>query len=267
MRITLMSDIHIEFRDKFTPTNPGSDVLILSGDIFVIDYLTRNLDSPYHALALDFLDFIDRVCKEWKHVIYICGNHEFYYGRIDTHVKLLRQFLSYYENLHILDNQSVIIDGIKFVGSTMWTDANKKDPMTIHHLGERMNDFRLISWKSGPRAYQKLKVSETVHIHERSVEYLKSEISGYDGKVVVCTHHAPCVKSIHPRYKGDYHANGGYYSDLSELMLDNPNIAIWTHGHTHDSFSYEIGETRVIANPKGYKDENKNFCPNFMVDI
>jgi hypothetical protein len=37
-------------------------------------------------------------------------------------------------------------------------------------------------------------------------------------------------------------------------MLDNPNIKLWTHGHTHEDFDYMVGSTRVFCNPRGYHD-------------
>lgn len=62
--------------------------------------------------------------------------------------------------------------------------------------------------------------------------------------------------------------NGGYASDLSEFILDNPKIKLWTHGHMHQNHDYLIGTTRVVCNPKGYHDENKNeFDPNFTVEL
>ena len=46
--------------------------------------------------------------------------------------------------------------------------------------------------------------------------------------------------------------NGGYSSDLSEFILDHPQIKLWTHGHTHEDFDYLIGSTRIVSNPRGY---------------
>jgi hypothetical protein len=36
-------------------------------------------------------------------------------------------------------------------------------------------------------------------------------------------------------------------------------------GHTHESFDYEIGKTRVVCNPRGYAstEENKGFRPDY----
>ena len=46
--------------------------------------------------------------------------------------------------------------------------------------------------------------------------------------------------------------NGAYSSDLSEFILDRPQIKLWTHGHTHDPYDYMIGSTRIVCNPRGY---------------
>jgi len=57
---------------------------------------------------------------------------------------------------------------------------------------------------------------------------------------------------VKPRYRGDHLVNGAYSSDLSEFILDRPQIKVWTHGHTHDTFDYMVGTTRVLCNPRGY---------------
>jgi hypothetical protein len=71
-------------------------------------------------------------------------------------------------------------------------------------------------------------------------------------KFVIVGHHAPSKLSTKPQYEKDVILNGAYSSDLSEFMLDHPQIKLWTHGHTHHEFEYVIGETKVICNPRGY---------------
>jgi len=266
MKITVLSDLHAEF-DTLPRPIPGSDVLVLSGDIYVIDYLLRGSESPYQlTLNADFSSFMDYCSENWKNVIYILGNHEYYHGRIDSYAAYLKVLFNAYPNVHVLDNDSIVIDEIKFIGSTLWFDGNKRNPTSLVIIGDCMNDFRLITW--GKPNYRKFKVSDAVLLHDKAVAYLKKEIEGYVGKVVVCTHHAPSPLSINAKYAGDYHLNGAYHSDLSELILDNEHIVLWTHGHTHSSFDYHIGKTRIVANPKGYREENKNeFNPNLTLDI
>jgi hypothetical protein len=89
-------------------------------------------------------------------------------------------------------------------------------------------------------------------------------------KVVVVTHHSPSKASIKPKYAGDNLMNGAYSSDLSEFILDNPQIKLWTHGHTHDVFDYMIGGTRIVCNPRGYKgyeERAEEFDPTFSVEV
>jgi len=74
----------------------------------------------------------------------------------------------------------------------------------------------------------------------------------HDQKFVVVGHHAPSKASTHPRYVNETIMNGGYSSDLSEFILDHPQIKLWTHGHTHENFDYLIGSTRIVCNPRGY---------------
>jgi hypothetical protein len=67
--------------------------------------------------------------------------------------------------------------------------------------------------------------------------------------------------------------NGSFASHLDDLILDHPQIKYFSHGHTHSSFNYLIGDCRVICNPRGYynsynnADLNLEFNPNFEVEL
>jgi Icc-related predicted phosphoesterase len=114
-----------------------------------------------------------------------------------------------------------------------------------------MNDFRII--RNDEHGYTKLRPAHIMHRHQQTLSYLKAVLPDMkDKKVVFVGHHTPSYQSIHDRYKKDYLMNGGYHSDLSEFILDHPEIVLWTHGHTHESFDYIIGTTRVVCNPRGY---------------
>ena len=92
-----------------------------------------------------------------------------------------------------------------------------------------------------------------------------------DKKCVVVTHHTPSFQSMHPMYANDGLMNGGYHSELSEYILDRPQIKLWTHGHTHNSFDYTIGDTRVVCNPRGYESnswkEQTGWDPEKVVEV
>jgi hypothetical protein len=84
---------------------------------------------------------------------------------------------------------------------------------------------------------------------------------------IVVGHHAPSKQSTKPQYEKDVMVNGAYSSDLSEFILDHPQIKLWTHGHTHHNFDYMIGSTRIVANPRGYinyEEQADNFQLQFI---
>jgi hypothetical protein len=114
-----------------------------------------------------------------------------------------------------------------------------------------MNDYRII--RHDGHGYSKLRPAHTAARHRRSVEYIRTIIEGqFNEKFVVVGHMAPSKLSVHPRYQNDTLMNGAYASDLSEFIMDHPQIKLWTHGHTHHKFDYMIGSTRIVCNPRGY---------------
>ena len=147
---------------------------------------------------------------------------------------------------------------VVFAGGTLWTNLNRRDPLTAIHLRNNMSDYNIIRNKP---VYRKLTPEDTIQTHDATVQYLKVIASEHlDKKMVVVTHHAPSYESISPRYRGDFLMNGGYASDLSDFILDNSNIKLWVHGHTHDDYDYNVGNTRIICNPRGYLKYEPRVC-------
>jgi hypothetical protein len=94
---------------------------------------------------------------------------------------------------------------------------------------------------------------DAVTDHKEMMGFIQTVIEGQsDKKFVVCGHHAPSRLSTHPRYQHDTVMNGGYSSSLDEYIMNHPQIKLWTHGHTHHTFDYMIGGTRIVCNPRGY---------------
>jgi hypothetical protein len=197
------------------------------------------------------------------------GNHEHYHGKFDKSADIIRDTLGYLNihNVHLLDRDTKLIDDVHFIGGTMWTDCNKGDAMTLYHLEQCMNDFRVIRIAS--ENFKKFLPMRTVMEFTKTRDYFKSVIENLpeDAKVVVCSHHAPSHMSIHEIYKRDTLMNGGYSTDMSEFILDRPRIKVWTHGHMHNNFDYLVGDTRVICNPHGYPGENDQFDFNFTFEV
>ncbi len=264
MKIALCSDLHLEFEDIYLPNKENADVLILSGDIMIAQDLHDHPepDIPHTPEILKILgsrqlkaqlyrDFLKRCSSEFPHVIYLAGNHEFYNGKWPMGVQYLRDECSKFKNIHYLEMDSVEIDEVTFVGGTLWTDMNRGDPLTLHAIKDLMNDFQII--RNSDKGFRALSPDDVAERHRHTVQYIKNVIAEkHDKKFVVVGHHAPSKLSTHPWYANDQLMNGAYSSDLSEFIMDHPQIKLWTHGHTHHNFDYMIGDTRIVCNPRGY---------------
>jgi len=282
MKIAVCSDIHLEFGTISLENTEGANVLILGGDICVAKDLNKRdeyaiMDRFGRSEA--WHQFFQECCARFPHVIYIVGNHEHYHGDFRDTIKHLRDKLGYLVNLHILDKQMVQLGGVSFIGGTLWTNMNKEDPITLLHMTGMMNDFRcvmnsnrVVNFKDHEGKFAtriaKFSPDDTVVDHKEMLDYIRIMIEGkFDQKFVVVGHHAPSKASTHPRYADEVIMNGGYSSDLSEFIMDHPQIKLWTHGHTHEDFDYVIGSTRIVCNPRGYdayEDRADNFKLKFV---
>jgi Icc-related predicted phosphoesterase len=284
MKIALASDIHLEFGDLFLKNEENAEVLILSGDICTAKVFKH---KPKERAMV--LDFFKRCSFQFPHVVYVMGNHEHYDFDIAKTYSTLKCKLSDLPNVHLLEKETWEHNDITFVGGTLWTDMNKNDSLTLWHCGQRMNDFRLITnsnrkthhkniiyAKDPNNSNMRLKdsdgnlvvervdhyektsrwsVEDSTEDHKKMLDYIKIATADYGGasrKFVVVTHHAPTALSIAECYKGDTLMNGAFHSDLSDFILDRPQIKLWTHGHMHNKSDYMVGDTRVVCNPRGY---------------
>ena len=270
MKIKLVSDLHLEFSDCFINNNEGADVLILGGDIMIAQDLH---DHPEPANTADqaaiangtglgrrqmtaqrFRDFFKRCSFQFPHVIYIMGNHEFYNGKFYAGIDYMRDEVAKYPNITLLEQDMKIIDDVVFVGGTLWTNMNKRDPLTMHAIEGMMNDFRII--RNDKRNYATMSALDVAIRHDKTLGYIKHVVQEHKDKTcVVVGHHSPSFQSVNPIYAHETLMNGGYHSDLSEFIMDHPQIKLWTHGHTHHPFDYVIGETRIVCNPRGYEND------------
>lgn len=264
MKIAIASDLHLEIADIKLQNTENADVLVLAGDILVANDLHDHPKPlvPYppeiiktlgsrQRNAQQYRDFIEQCSREFPHVVAIAGNHEAYHGKWIGSIQTLRDEYGAYPNVHYLERDAVKIDDITFVGGTLWTDFNRGDPMTLHAVRDMMNDYRMI--RHDGAGYTKLRPAHALARHRETLDYFKLVIDERkDEKIVVVSHMAPCSLSIHENYKRDYLMNGAYYSDLSEFILDRPQIKTWIHGHVHTDFDYMLGDTRVVCNPRGY---------------
>lgn len=244
MNIQILSDLHLEFHrdagkafiESLDPT--GVDVLIVAGDLTVARHLQK-------TLAL--------FCSRYRHVVYVIGNHELYDSspaEVDAIRKSTFTMANTWEpgvtsqphaiqNLHWLDNSLVVIDGVRFLGTTLWFAETEESKRYQHTL----NDFAAIE-DFVPWVYEQ---------NAKAQEFLATHMRKDD---VVVTHHLPSQKSVHPRYTGSP-LNAFFVCDVESIIVEK-KPQLWFHGHTHGSCDYQIGPTRVVCNPYGYHGHEVN---------
>lgn len=251
MKLGVASDLHLDFKDMNREFfDWRGDVLLLAGDLGEEDYLRKHGH-----------EFFDRVSKMATWVLYIVGNHEYYRSELDVAEGHLDVFLEQWSNIIMLRNSSFKVDHVDFFGATMWTDFHGS-PLAELRAGSEMNDYRQIRIKG--LGYRKIRPSDIVQQNQRGknalLDFLERDTGGLR---VVMTHHAPSMQSIPARYKHDYELNKAYCNNYDTLIL-NSKIDVWAHGHTHDFFDYEIGDTRVLCNPRGYPGERPAHLPPYQ---
>ncbi|MAX81778.1 MAG: phosphoesterase [Crocinitomicaceae bacterium] len=238
MRIQIISDIHLEFGHDLLSFEKA-DIVVLAGDVH---------------LGVKGIEWIKKTITN-QPVIYILGNHEYYKGSYPKTLKKIKA-LAENTNIHVLENDAIEIDEIKFHGATLWTNFSLfGNPKTYGMIcQDKMNDYKLI--RRDP-SYSKLRTLDTFSIHNQSIKWLTNSLMESNSKYnIVVTHHAPSIQSIPEVFKEDP-MSAAYASNLEELILTSkPDY--WIHGHIHTPVRYAIGETTVICNPHGYLSEPYN---------
>jgi len=253
VRLNILSDLHLSSGAVKIPEN-GTDLIILAGDI------ARPKEAASWASGFA------------KPVLYVLGNHEFYGGSIGGTVDELKQLCAA-TNIHVLDNDELIVDGVRFLGTTLWTDfmlfgEGEKRVAAMREAQRLVRDFSRI--RVGEALEALFTPADSAALFKVHAGWLQTKLAeSFPGSTVVITHHAPSRMSIHPRF-ADSLLNACFVSDAVHL-IDGSRARLWVHGHTHDSFDYFLNGTRVVCNPRGYAkngvNENPSFDANFVVEI
>ena len=233
------------------PTDKDT-VLILAGDLWEG---TKWVEYAGYS-------WIEKVAPRFKQVLVVLGNHCLWsngglsiQNGADKCNAMLQDHCLF--NVHVLDCASMQIDDVLFVGATLWTDMNKRDPLAMMNMTRYMRNDGNIAFSTGPNGQWERFTSERwVHTHDKHRKYIQHVCEqNRDKKIVVITHHVPLLGIGEPAYRGDV-ANAYYESDLSELILDNPQIKGWVYGHTHYQREELFGETLMVNNNVGYAFEH-----------
>lgn len=262
--IGILSDLHLE-GSNMEIINPGWDVLVLAGDI---SSEPSKLDR-----------FFTYQCPSNIPIVYVLGNHEYEGKRKEDVIPKLREQLKDFPHIHILDNESIVLEGIKFIGTTLWSNFEGSGINSKQEVKKwaKINivDFSQIFVKNldiighSPK-YKTWSPDEMECEFNKAYDFLNYELkqNPFEGPKFVVTHFAPTLKSGHPKFKDDL-MNAYWVNDLENLMGFSE---YWVHGHTHESFRYTTEGTEVVCNPRGYSkifdlSSNSKFDKSFTVNV
>jgi len=197
----------------------------------------------------------------------VMGNHEYYRRFIRDELALARAHAPPF-NIHILENETIVLGGVRFVGATLWSDyaifgeANRGGVMSVCRDG--MNDHRRIGFQRKPWRRFRPEEAALLHYHSRAI-FSDVLATPFAGPTVAISHHAVHPNSVPPELRSDW-LTAAYVSDLSAL-IETYQPALFVHGHIHHSSDYRVGTTRMICNPHGYGNENPNFDGGLVIDV
>lgn len=295
MNIQLLSDLHLESNPLFTAQPlPGADVLVLAGDIGSYQTGSALLERGIEDFGL--ARFSPRPVSVggagWPTpVLFVPGNHE--YDGLDwneAHAALADACARW--GITWLADQSVVLGGVRFVGSTLWTDFDALTPppwsgsameaeqacvlnaSALAHEKVRRNArdkaFRAanyyLSKNHSLRAGQPMLAADVRELGLASQAWLRAALAQpFEGPTVAITHFAPSLLSADPRY-GLAPGTAGFCNALDDLL---PLAQLWLHGHLHCPQDYVAHGCRVVANPLGYarKGEQNGYRADWLIPL
>ncbi len=247
-----MSDIHLEYYkpNKLPKFKAIAPFLILAGDIGKV------FPKGQYQVLKNFLIYC---VYQWRVVIYVPGNHEYYGTSIHEGKRLLKQLcaevLSVPEHsgkLRLLNPGITMIENIPIIGATLWSHIPEDRGALVDYM---MNDFVKIREHS---------IANHNELFETEWETIRELIdkSFLQKKCLVVTHHAPDLNIA--RIRPSFDISTGYGTDLLDYLPEESSnkIAFWIYGHTHQNRDSVINGVHLVCNQKGYRS-----CPSPAFDM
>ena len=270
MKILVLSDLHLEqsksntFPERDECRDSDYDVVVLAGDI------------ARGAAGIEWAANSFR----GKEIVYVAGVTEFLGATLEPTLEHLRDVACKLQ-VHFLERDVIEIDGIRFLGATLWSDYAMPDEHNrVRSTSESLkciNDFDAISTERPLGKYlptdesrqRKFLPQDARDIHIETMNWLQEELAkGDPARTVVVTHHDPHLYTVMSGDAQDL-TPGAFITDLTHLI---GRSFLWVHGYRHQGTDYRVGDTQVLANPRGYEGpngfaENEIFAGGMIVEF
>ena len=223
----LLNDINKDFKES---------ILLIAGDLAEKKYMDNHIK------------LLKRLCKKFKFVLYVEGNHENYEWNMSNkyeYSKIAKNFIH-------LDNETFEIENTIIYGGTMWCNLNELSPLDKFNISQMISDFRIININDN----KKMSIEYMSSLYNRFIDGLISSQVNADQtnkQLLVLSHFAPSIKSVTPGYENS--SLNPYFCNNIDDLIENSNIHTFVHGHVHSNHNYYIGKTNILCNPLGYPRE------------
>lgn len=240
--VQILSDLHLEVGQQYSSYDfPAcAPLLLLAGDIGrLIDY-----DA--------YLGFLESQASRFSRVFLVLGNHEFYgldyhsglsEARRLTREKRLNDRVTLLHRSRWDDPHSQLT----ILGCTLWS-AIPEEAYAI--VTSKIGDYRNIQgWTAD--LHNEMHLQEVTWLREQ-VAQVTSEAGGGDKRrLLIATHHAPCVKGTS---RPEHQKNPWTVAFATDLLTqkDWSGVSTWVFGHTHYTTSFRTNGVQVVANQRGY---------------
>lgn len=248
MRIWIVSDLHVDSTFWVPDRMPAHHVMVIAGDV---DKAAAETEQTLLMIA------------RWSlaPLVFVPGNHDAMGVALDAWDRGNDDLLD--RGIHVLSaGQSAVIDGVRFVGATLWTDFALADDVYASEAwaARHMPEYQHVRRSGGGLIWP----ADTSAAHRRHREAIEAVLATpVAGATVVVTHHAPSAKSIAGTVDLP---DAAFASDLEPMILQH-QPELWVHGHVHQHCDYRIGNTRIIANPRGYQGDDWGEDSGFVEDL
>ncbi len=224
MIIRVMSDLYLNAAPMHIPESKhdSESILVLAGDIGQSDAV---------------IPWIRQIATRFQHIVYVLGNHEYLNNEMTTLNDIMLDAMP--TNVHLLIRDSICLNGVRFIGATLWSDYEKANPIERTKID---GDIKNIS-----------------HHHMQDKYYIASSLTlPHTGKTIVVTHHSPSLSLVNHALKYAYASNQDHW-------FDQFDIDIWICGHAHESGISKMNNTKIIQNCRGYPGDLTGFEPELQV--
>ena len=229
--------------------------------------------SSADAAYADVATAVPSACARNGMSVLHLDENEYYGGRSFDRMRriMLDACAEAGDNVVFLDRTSILINGVRVLGTTLWSAV-------VKDAGNEINDMDNIYVRDSDGDRRRWTVDDHNRQHRTEANWLtkavRKSVDAGEPMSIVLTHHSPSKKHALPSWFHRYFRGTVEYfaTDMDALFKNksHSNVALWCFGHTHGNVDTMIHGTHVVSNQRGYPEHfsrGSHFRPDFFIDV